>query len=199
MKKKLTVWTRRRVKFIILVFIIFGVLTFTVTNLFFPAFFHEHLAFCVMLLFQPFVTAIFWFFFVTDPILFPNRTVKVLEKYGYTISKEIKKECTEKESKYNSLFVPALLGYTIFWLAHIYVIESMNVMLLGDTIDKWIHAYGVITYAIPMLLLVLVLTLYTDRKYPNARELENLLKKVRQQDPKKFGKIFREVLREEKQ
>ena len=198
MADKLTIWTRRRVKFIVVGFIIFGVSSFAVFNIFFPSFFYEHLAFCVTLAFQPFVTAIFWFFFVTDPKLVPDRSIKVLESFGYNISEEVKEECKRKESRYNSIFVPIMLGYSFIWLAQVYILEAMNVRLLGDTIDKWIHVYGVITYAIPMLLVVLALTLYLARKYPNAREVEKLLRKVRLQDPKKFGEAIHEAVEEEK-
>lgn len=137
-------------------------------------------------------------FFVSDPELIAHRTERLLEKFGYEVSEEEMVEYKRRESEYNNLFVPTLFIYTAIWLAHVYVIESIDIRLLGDPVKDWIHVYGMFTYAIPMLLLFILFELYTGRKHPDVRRLEILVSKLRKQDPKRWSKILREVINEDK-
>ena len=118
MNYKLTFWTRRRIKILMVTLIIFGIFSYVIVNLFFPSFFHEHLAFSVLLLFAPFLADIWLFFFTGEPEI-ADWQIRVLWKLGYNVSEEEKEEVIKSHNDYNRFFVPAVLIYTFVWMIHI--------------------------------------------------------------------------------
>ena len=199
MNYKLTFWTWRRIKILMVTLIIFGIFSYVIVNLFFPSFFYEHLAFSVFLLFAPIIACIWLFFFTDAPEKTSSRMVKVLRKAGFNVSEEEEEEVKKHGNDYNRFFVPAVLIYTFVWMIHIYYLESIDFYFLGEPIREGIHVYGLITYVIPILLVGPgFIGWYAYRKHPLSQRINKLHDKLRKKDEKMYRKVFSEVLKEER-
>jgi len=198
MSFKLTFWTRRRIKILMVTLIIFGIFSHLIVNLFFPSFFHEHLAFSVLLLFAPFLADIWLFFFTGEPEI-ADWQIRVLWKLGYNVSEEEKEEVIKSHNDYNRFFVPAVLVYTFVWMIHIYYLESIDFYFLGEPIREGIHAYGFITYMFPLLFISAFIYWYTWRKYPASKRVDKLLGKIKQENEEAYRRAVSEVFHEIKQ
>ena len=198
MNYKLTFWTWRRIKILMVTLIIFGIFSYVIVNLFFPSFFYEHLAFSVFLLFAPIIACIWLFFFTGDPEKAPSRMVKVLRKAGFNVSEEEEEELKKHGNDYNRFFVPAVLVYTFVWMIHIYYLESIDFYFLGEPIREGIHAYGFITYMFPLLFISAFIYWYMWRKYPAARRLEKLFGEWQEENFEEYKRLIKEVFEEEK-
>lgn len=191
-----TFWTRKRVKILVVVLILAGMLLYLVTFMFFSSFFHEHLAFSVFLLFGPTIASLWLFIFTCAPE-HADWQIRVLRRFGYDFSEEEVEEVVKAFNMYNRLLVPSVLIYTVAWMFHLYFVESVGFRFLGEPIREGIHVYGFITYMFPLLFISIFIYWYTWRKYPTSRRIDKLQGELieelrRKGKQEKFLKIMEE-------
>jgi len=143
----------------------------------------------LLLLFQPsgpplfswihehFMTSASFFLFILTsiPVLFlaPQNDVEKLVRAasiaGYTASEEEKKRAEERLQETGKLFLILPPAYTALWVVHAYFILEPNMSLLYA--EGALTPYLLLTWPLPMLIIILGVAYFIHRKFPETRTL----------------------------